>query len=238
MLAMFLYLTLLIQTDMGFSPLGTGVRFLPFTVTAFFASLASGRLTSQVPVRLLLGVGMALVAAGLLLMRGLGPNSTWTALLAGFIVAGGGLGLANPALASTAIGVVPPQRSGMASGINNTCRQVGIATGIAALGSIFESKLATDLAPKLAATPAAGRASEIAHAVAAGGAQKVIASVPPGQRGLATMAIHSAFADAMNEILLIGGIIAMIGAVLAVVLVRSSDFVASGAPEPAAAAAG
>ena len=74
-------------------------------------------------------------------MRGLTPGSHWTALLAGFIVAGAGVGRVNPALASTAIGVVPPQRSGMASGINNTFRQVGIATGIAALGALFESTI-------------------------------------------------------------------------------------------------
>ena len=74
-------------------------------------------------------------------------RSGWTALLAGFIVSGAGVGLINPALASTAIGVVPPQRSGMASGINNTFRQVGIATGIAVLGAIFESGLATSSRP-------------------------------------------------------------------------------------------
>src|SRR5205807_7770601 len=99
------------------------------------------------------GTGLLMVGAGLLLMRGLTPSSHWTALLPGFIVAGAGVGLVNPALASTAIGVVPPQRSGMASGINNTFRQVGIATGIAVLGAIFESVIKDRLAPKLAGTP-------------------------------------------------------------------------------------
>ena len=108
-------------------------------------------------------------------MRGLTPSSHWTALLAGFIVAGAGVGAVNPALASTAIGVVPPQRSGMASGINNTFRQVGIATGIAALGALFESTITHKLTPLLAGTPAAGKAAQIAHAVAAGGTQQVLA---------------------------------------------------------------
>ena len=71
-------------------------------------------------------------------MRGLQPADDWTALLAGFLIAGAGIGLVNPALASAAIGVVEPQRAGMASGINSTFRQVGIATGIAALGAIFQ----------------------------------------------------------------------------------------------------
>ena len=62
-------------------------------------------------------------------MRGLTATRAGRHCLPGFIVAGAGVGLVNPALASTAIGVVPPQRSGMASGINSTFRQVGIATG-------------------------------------------------------------------------------------------------------------
>ena len=65
-------------------------------------------------------------------------------------MAGAGVGLVNPALATTAIGVVPPQRSGMASGINNTFRQIGTATGIAALGAIFENTLTSQITPRLA----------------------------------------------------------------------------------------
>jgi hypothetical protein len=125
----------------------------------------------------------------------------------------------------------------MASGINNTFRQVGIATGIAVLGAIFESALTTKLTPSLAGTPAGGRAAEVAHAVAAGGAGQVLHGVPASIRPRAAFAIHGAFASAMNDILLLGGIVALTGALRAVVLVRSSDFVTYGAPEPAAAAA-
>ncbi len=233
MFAMFLYLVLYIQTILGFSPLQTGLRFLPFTVISFFVAAVSGRLTERVPVRLLLGTGMLMTSVGLLLMRGLTPNSHWTALLAGFLVAGAGVGLVNPALAATAIGVVPPQRSGMASGINNTFRQVGIATGIAALGAIFESTLKNKLGPALAHTPVAGHAAALSKAVAAGGAQQVVASTPAKFRPEATAAIHSAFASAMNDVLLVGFIVALVGAVLAYALVRRSDFVTAGAGEQA-----
>jgi MFS family permease len=63
-------------------------------------------------------------------------------LVPGFILAGVGAGLVNVPLASTAVGVVEPARAGMASGINSTLRQVGIATGVAALGAIFSSHVA------------------------------------------------------------------------------------------------
>ena len=104
--------------------------------------------------------GLLLVAGGLLLMHGVSVDSEWTTLLGGFILAGIGIGLINPPLASTAIGVVRPQQSGMASGINTTFRQVGIATGIAALGAIFQARVESKLSTSAAARrPPSGRTS-------------------------------------------------------------------------------
>jgi len=237
MFAMFLYLVLYMQTILGFSPLQTGLRFLPFTVVSFFVAAVAGKLTSHVPARLLLSSGLLLTGVGLLLMRGLSAKSGWTALLPGFLVAGAGVGLVNPSLASTAIGVVPPQRSGMASGINSTFRQVGVAAGIAVLGSIFQSRLSSGLAPKLAGTPVAGHVGAAAHAVAGGAAAKVIGAVPSSLRARATAAVDSAFAGSLNDILLVGALIAIAGAVLSLVLVRGRDFATYGAPSHADAAA-
>ena len=81
-------------------------------------------------------------------------------------------------------------------------------------------------------------AAQIAHAVAAGGTQQVLQRVPMAQRPQAAAAIHLAFTSAMNEILLVGGVIALLGAVAAVALVRGRDFAThAAAPEPAAATA-
>jgi EmrB/QacA subfamily drug resistance transporter len=232
MFAMFLYLTLYLQTILGLSPLQTGLRFLPVTVLSFFVAAVSGNLSRRVPIRILMGIGLVLVGAGLLLMRGLTAHSQWTALLPGFIISGAGIGLVNPVLATTAIGVVPPQRSGMASGINTTFRQVGIASGIAAFGAVFQTVISSQLATSLAGTPGA-HSSQLAKAVAGGAAPGVLGAVPASLRPQATAVIHGAFTAGLNELLLIAGIVALAGAVLAVVLVRGSDFVGYAAPEPA-----
>jgi EmrB/QacA subfamily drug resistance transporter len=139
--AMFLYLTLYLQNVLGLSPLQTGLRFLPLSVVSFFAAPIAGRISSHVPIRLLIGAGLALTAVSLWLMSRVTASSHWTVLLPGFLVGGVGVGLVNAPLATTAISTVPVERAGMASGINNTFRQIGIATGIAALGAIFATKV-------------------------------------------------------------------------------------------------
>src|SRR5262245_45923381 len=123
--AMFLYLTLYLQNVLGYSPFQAGLRYLPVTVLAFLFSAAVGALIGRVPARVLLSVGLALSGAGLLLMSGLTAGSAWTALLAGFLLAGAGSGILNPVIAEVGLSVVPRERSGMASGILDTFRQVG-----------------------------------------------------------------------------------------------------------------
>src|SRR6266480_5977331 len=84
-------------------------------------------------------------------------------------------------LASTAVGVVPPQLSGMASGANNTARQLGLATGIAGLGAIFQSKIESTLTSLVAGTPASSHVHELSRAVASGGAGRALQAVPPAE---------------------------------------------------------
>ena len=111
MFAMFLYLTLFMQNILGYGPLDAGLRFLPVTVVSFFAAPAAGRLSDKIPPRVLMSTGLALVAVALFLMHGVKVDSSWTTLLAGFVLAGIGVGILNPIMAQTAIGVVPPTRS-------------------------------------------------------------------------------------------------------------------------------
>ncbi len=237
--ASFLYLTLYFQNVLGYTPVQTGLRFLPLTVVAFFIAPLAGRLSGRFPARALMGTGLALVAVALLLMHGITVGSTWTELLAGFVVAGVGLGILNPILAQTAVGVVPPARSGMASGINNTGRQVGVATGIAALGALFQHQVQSKAGELVAGTPAAqfvaGHGAAVAQQLASGGGAP--GSTPPAIRQQLVSVGQQAFISGFNEILIVGAIIAGVGALLAFLLVRQSDFVASAPPAQAAAEA-
>jgi len=234
MFAMFLYLTIYLQGVQDFSPLGAGLRFLPLTFLSFVASPIAGSLSNRVPIRILLGVGLTMVGIGLLLMRGISADSPVSDLLPGFLIAGIGIGTANPGIGQAAIAVVPPENAGMGSGINNSFRQIGIATGIASLGAVFQSQVDSKLSSLLPNAP-----HGLAEAVSSGGSRAAGGFASPGQRAEFVHAAKVAFASGFNEILLIGAILCLLGAALGFALVRSSDFVQAsgeaGVTEPAPA---
>jgi EmrB/QacA subfamily drug resistance transporter len=239
MFAMFLYITLYLQNVLHYSALETGVRFLPVTVVSFVTAPVAGRLAARLPPRWFLGGGIGLVALGLLLMHGVGAHSSWTVLLPGLLVAGAGIGIVNPTLAQLAIGVVRPARSGMASGINNTCRQVGIATGIAGLGAIFQHRVqakATDLISGTPAAKALGRAgANLSQHLSSGADPSALKGMSPQVKAQLVEAGRQGFASGLNEILIVASIVAAVGAVLGFTLVRRRDL-AEGAAEIAGAA--
>ncbi|HXR30926.1 MAG TPA: MFS transporter [Solirubrobacterales bacterium] len=228
MFAMFLYLTIYMQGVLGYSPLETGLRFLPLTVLSFVASPISGALSHRIPIRVLLGVGLTAIGTGLLLMHGLNTDSEIGDLLPGFLVAGVGIGIANPGIGQAAIAVVPVERSGMGSGVNTTFRQVGIATGIASLGAVFQARVDAKLAELLPNAP-----HGLAEAIASGGTHAAAGFVPPDRQARVVEASKAAFVSGFNEILLIGAVLSFVVAALGFTLVRSSDFVQA-APEDAA----
>ena len=221
MFAMFLYLTIYMQGVLDFSPLEAGLRFLPLTVLGFVVAPISGALSRRVPLRVLFGIGMTLVGIGLLLMHGVTPSSEWTTLLVGFILAGIGIGTTNPGIGQAAIAVVPVEKSGMGSGINTTFRQVGIATGVAGLGAVFQGQVDSKLSELLPNAPAG-----LGEAVASGGSRAVAElELPPALHAKAVHAADIAFVSGFNTILVIGAIILFVGAALGLLLTRSSDFV-------------
>ena len=225
--ALFTYLIIYMQNSLGLSAVETGVRFLPMTVAIFVTAGIAGRLTSHVPRRLLIGVGFAVIGIGLLLMRGLTPESDWTHLLAGMIVAGLGGGLVSTPLVSTAVGVVEPARAGMASGINSTLRQVGVATGVAGLGTILASHVRGSVIDRLSDTPLAGHAHALADAISTGGTPHAIASTPAPFRGLVAESARASLVGGLNTILLIAAIVSFAAAVVSFALIRERDFVAT-----------
>ena len=231
------YIVLYLQNLLGASAIQAGLWLLPLTGAMFLTAGFAGRLTVRVPIRWLIGPGFAILGGGLLLMRGLTPNDSWTHLLAGLTASGVGAGLINTPLASTAVGVVEPARAGMASGINSTLRQVGIATGVAALGTVLASQVHDSVISQLHRGPLAAHAGALAQAINNGTIGQVVNGTPARLRGLVVHVARTGFVDGLNTILLIGAIVAFCAAALTLTLIRQRDFVGAQQPPPGPAEA-
>jgi len=224
--SLFLYITLYFQNILPYTPTETGVRFLPTTIISFVIAAMAGKASAHLPVKGLLTVGLLLIAIGLFLIGKLvHTDSSWIAILIGLCFTGFGVGLTNPPLASTAVGVVPPQQGGMASGINSTFRQVGIATGVAGLGAIFQHVITSSVVDKLAPTMGSGQAHAVADAVTSGAA-------PTMSDPNVHMVMADAFVHGLNVISYVAAGVALTGAIICAITVKNSDLHQGAPPAP------
>ena len=128
-------------------------------------------------------------------------------------------------IADVAVSVVPKERSGMAAGINDTFRQVGVAVGVAAWGAIFLGRGADKIrrwrpAPR---RPAAAHPRLLLEAASDGQLGSALARIPHGAQALVASATREGFLSGLNAILVIGAVVAFAGAVLALWLVREHE---------------
>lgn len=141
--AVFLYTTLYLQNILHLSPIEAGLVYMPGTVICFAVSGASAQMGERgVSMRRMVSLGLALVAAGMVLLTVAGVHSSWAITLPGSIVALIGTGLFNPSISNVALSSLPERHSGLAAGVNDTFRQAGIAVGIAALGALIPAQAA------------------------------------------------------------------------------------------------
>ena len=134
--AVFLYLTLYLQTVLGLSPIETGLVYLPGTFLVFVVSGMTAQFAAKFSPAKIASLGLLLVACGLAGMLVVGVDSSWAALLPGLLVTSVGTGLFNPTGSALALNALPDEQSGLAAGANDTFRQTGVAVGIAALGTL------------------------------------------------------------------------------------------------------
>jgi EmrB/QacA subfamily drug resistance transporter len=221
MFALFLYMTLYLQSFLGHSATEAGLRYLPLTVAVFLVAPIAGALLGRAQARVMMSVGLVGAGAGLLLIAGVDAADDWTGILGGFIVAGAGIGLLNPVIADVAVSVVPKEQSGMASGINDTFRQVGVSLGIAVWGAVF---LARGSSKVEELTGIGGdRSRELVEAVSSGNLDSAVASVPAGSREQVADAAREGFLAGFNDISVLGALLAFAAAIGALWLVRERD---------------
>jgi hypothetical protein len=161
MFGVFLFLTYYLQQNLGYSPLRTGLAFLPLTgALVITAGVASTRVLPRTGPRPLFGAGMALAAVGLALLAQLGVHASYaTEVLPGLILVGAGLGLVFPPATNIATLGVNAVDAGVASALVNTAPQIGGSIGTALLSTLAASAASSYLAGTHASANLAARAA-------------------------------------------------------------------------------
>jgi EmrB/QacA subfamily drug resistance transporter len=161
MFAVFLFLTYYLQKTLGYSPVKTGLAFLPMIGVLIAASTTSSTvLLPRFGARLLVPTGLFLAAIGMVLFTGLDTHSTYAAhVLPGLLVLGVGIGLISAPAMSTATLGVDGDDSGVGSATVNTAQQVGGSLGTALLNTVAATATTTFLAGKAASPAVAAEAA-------------------------------------------------------------------------------
>ncbi|WP_030900065.1 MFS transporter, partial [Streptomyces sp. NRRL F-5126] len=181
--AMFPYASLWMQGKLGLGPVSTGLVIMPMSAVSFVVPLVMGRLGHGVRPRYSVTLGLLCIAAGSFLETGLDASATAGVLIPGMLCIGLGAGLALPPLSSAVMGAVPPERAGMAGGALNMARQLGLAIGVAVLGTVFSSVAGEGIGgPRASVASGLDAGYAVAGGCAVVGAALVLALTRPGRR--------------------------------------------------------
>jgi hypothetical protein len=211
-----LYTQLWLQSVLDLSAIDAGLVVAPLAAVAFAVSAGVGRFMHRIPPQFPLGVGLLAIGGGALLRTGISAGSGWAVLIPGLVLTGIGVGLASPVLISATLAAVRPERAGMASGIVNTFRQLGYALGIAALGTVFTSRVEKAFVhSSVFAQPRAA-----ARQASQGTAQRLLAASSPQRHVLVEHVVRVAYASSQNSIYLISGLVALLGGAAVLAFVR------------------
>ncbi|NKQ24481.1 MFS transporter [Streptomyces galbus] len=151
MFGLFLFMTYYLQVILAYSPVRTGLAFLPLTVAIIIGSTQiSARLLPHVAPRALMGPGMVLAAGGMLILTRMTVHSSYTTeILPALLLMGLGMGLTFMPVFSTATAGVAPRDSGVTSATVNTSQQVGGSIGTALLNTIATTSATSYVAAHL-----------------------------------------------------------------------------------------
>jgi EmrB/QacA subfamily drug resistance transporter len=213
MLAMFFFMALYMQNILGYSPLQAGVRFLPSTLCVMAVGPVSGRLADRFGPRNLIVGGLVVVAASLFWQSRLGVHTSYSLLLPGFVAMGIGIALVMSPMSTAAMNAVHVTKAGVASGVLSMSRMVGGTFGVAAMGALVAALGRSRLESLLPGLPA-GRRNALVEALGGGAGGAHVS-------GRVVDAMREAYVYALSNGLRAAGVVALLGAGLALALVSS-----------------
>jgi EmrB/QacA subfamily drug resistance transporter len=215
------FLTQYLQSVLGYSALEAGIRVLPVAVGLVIGGPSSARLAERVGTKVVVALGMTLIATGLALMIGYQVDTAYGYVALTQVILGLGIGMAMAPATESIMGSLPLAKASVGSAVNDATRTTGGALGVAVLGSLLSSGYRADMDAAVSGLPA--NAADAARD-SIGGAISVAAH--GGGSSLVTTA-QEAFVSGMHSAVLVAAAIALAGAVIALV------FLPARAPEQA-----
>jgi MFS family permease len=208
---MMTFLPLYLQNAFGLSAVAAGVGMLPFALAMVVGPYIGAALGKRIPSMALLSAGLLLIGLGNLLTASMASGERYAWVSLGMIVTGLGAGILNGDTQKAIMACVPPDRTGMASGISTTTRFTAIVTSVGVLGAVLAARThaafiaATPLTPDVKTALDAGFMSR----VLAGDTAQATAQLPPALRAALTSAAHASFAEGFAAALCVAAFVAV-----------------------------
>ncbi len=157
------------QFVLGYTPLQTGIRFLPFAICMLIGSPLSAPLAHRLGTKVVVTLGLSLATVGLLSFATLSVDSSyWPDVLLRMVLMASGMALTMAPATESIMGSLPLGKAGVGSAVNDTTRQVGGALGVAVIGSVLSSIYASKMGDYLAGKPvSSGSVAEIKESLGA-----------------------------------------------------------------------
>jgi MFS family permease len=217
MFAQFFFITLYMQNVLHYSPLQTGLRFLPSTLVIIVMGPLAGRLTDRVGPRPLMTLGLVIVSAAILIQSRITVHSGYGLLLPGFVLMGLGMGLVMSPMSTAAMNAVDRTKAGAASGVLSMSRMIGSTFGVALMGALVATIGRSKIDSSLPHLPAATRAT-LANSIGSG---STLGGHHASAQVVAT--VREAFVSALGTGLTIGGAVTLSGAFVAWALIENKQ---------------
>jgi EmrB/QacA subfamily drug resistance transporter len=140
MMGSLFYLSQFMQSVLGYSPLGSGIRMLPMAGAVFVASIFSARVADRIGIKITVSLGIMLAAIGFFIFASIAAvDTSYTKMVIAMCITSVGMGLAMSPATTSIMGSVPIAQAGVGSALNNTTRMIGGALGVAVLGTLLNS---------------------------------------------------------------------------------------------------
>ncbi|PZH20984.1 MFS transporter [Streptomyces sp. NTH33] len=224
MLGGIFFIMLYLQNVRGYTPVEAGISTLPMSIASLFASPIGSQLTARFGPRVTIPLGLVLSAAAMFSMLTWSVDSSYATMWPPYVAMGLGVGIVLPATAAAIIGNAPVRDGGVASGLQSTMLQIGGALGTSVLVTVIAGKVGSSLFGELTGAgvpPAVAHGLEKAEDAVAMGIAPVSSDMPTRIRAAVVEGSGQAFVNGLHSAVAVTGILCLIGAVAAVIGIKS-----------------